>query len=118
MFQDPDTRQSVRWVVADALSFLDVATVTKQVITPALADPSDRIYQVVGLLIGLLRLRDEPEHDFLVRTCLQVDQGRPVHSWSTWLTAIVALGQIADPRDKELWLQSPTDTCQRPARVC
>ncbi|UCC62387.1 MAG: hypothetical protein JSV36_16670, partial [Anaerolineae bacterium] len=107
MFRDEDTRQSVRWPVVDALSLLDPALVTERVVDPILQDGvslgrPDKMNKSLAYLIGLLRLRKARAHDFLVEDCLGLDGDRPLPDWSTWSTAIVALGRIADQSDQGL----------------
>jgi hypothetical protein len=112
MFRSAETRQNVRWAVADALSLLDGARVTEEIVNPLLGELSSpggtglrnpaKIRKSLAYLIGLLRLRDERAHNFLVRECLGLEGKEGSKDWSTWATAITALGRIAAESDKKL----------------
>ena len=115
MFKSSDTRQAVRWPVADALSVLDLTLVTEQLIEPlfqayarrADTDPDrpNKIRKTLAYLIGQLRMNGAQAHDFLVGECMAVKDGRPVHDWSTWGTAIGALGRSADEADAAILVE-------------
>lgn len=66
-----------------------------------LAKPA-KIRKTLAYLIGLLRLVDTRARDYLVKQCLGIDGGQGSKDWSTWATAIVALGRIAADSDKKL----------------
>ncbi|MBN2391317.1 MAG: hypothetical protein JXR84_11355 [Anaerolineae bacterium] len=112
MFTSGETRQGVRWSVADALSLLDSARVTQAVVTPLLAELSNpagtslrnpaKVRKSLAYLIGLLRLRDKSAHDFLLQDCLGFDGKEGSKDWSTWATAITALGRVAVESDMKL----------------
>jgi hypothetical protein len=112
MFRSGETLQGVRWSVADALSLLDRARVTQSVVNPlldelcapggtSLRNPA-KIRKSLAYLIGLLRLRDEKAHDFLLQKCLGLKGEAGSKDWSTWATAITALGRVAVESDMKL----------------
>jgi hypothetical protein len=112
MFRSDDTRQNVRWAVADALSLLDSVLVTESLTEPLLheLDGPDRaelrqpakIRKTLAYLLGLLRQRDERVRNFLVRDCLGQEGAAGSGDWSTWATAIATLGRIASEPDRKL----------------
>lgn len=112
MFRSSETYQNVRWAVADALSLLDSAVVTEALVEPLLSEFSSpegaslpnaaKIRKSLAYLIGLLRLRDARAHNFLVQNCLGLEGEQGSKDWSTWATAIVALGRIAVEADNKL----------------
>ncbi len=115
MFTGGETLQAVRWSVADAFSLVDSALVTGVVVNPLLEELGrpgsgsgrhpDNIHRSLAYLIGLLRLRDERAHSFLVQGCLGLDGQEGPPDWRTWATAITALGRVAAPPDVELLAQ-------------
>ena len=112
MFKSGETRQRVRWAVADSLSLLDSALVTESLVNPLLRELSSpggkslphraEIGKSLAYLIGLLRLHDEGARNFLVQECLRLEGEEGSTNWGTWATAIVALGRIAAESDKKL----------------
>jgi hypothetical protein len=112
MFISGETRQGVRWSVADALSLLDSARVTRVVVNPlldelrapggtTLRNPA-KIRKSLAYLIGLLRLREKSAHDFLLQECLGLEGEEGSKDWSTWATTITALGRLAVESDMKL----------------
>jgi hypothetical protein len=121
MFTGAETSQSVRWAAADALSLLDSAHVTQSVVNPLLEefrspDPSARkratkIRKTLAYLSGLIRLRDDRAHDFLVQACLGLEgkKGtRATRDWRTWATAITALGRVGAEQNTQLLAEIAT----------
>ena len=53
---------------------------------------------------------DRNARDFLVKQCLGLEGGQGSHDWSTWATAIVALGRIAADSDKKLLAEIASGT--------
>ena len=108
MFLGDGTDMSVRWPVADALSLLDSARVTREVVEPLLGGagaapgPSPRTpgeHKALAYLIGLLRLRSKRARHFLLRDCLGFDGGQGSRDWSVLATAVRALGRVAGEAD-------------------
>jgi hypothetical protein len=112
MFTNSETRQNVRWSVADALSLLDGALVIDSVILPLLRELSSadgtglhdvhKIRKSLAYLIGLLRLRDRKARDFLVQQCLGLDGEPGPRDWRMWATAITAIGRVGVEADMKL----------------
>jgi HEAT repeat protein len=107
---DSTTPLPVRWAVADALAMTDPNWVTSQVVRPAIKDATGRPNGVqeewlnrdkcLAYLIGLIRSQEPEAQTFLVEHCL-----KQVHDTRVWITAIAAIGRLAN-RDSRQLLQS------------
>lgn len=105
-FQDESIPSSVRWAVTDALAMVDTTTISIRVLRPALGaikerDPSEQDQwlgrdKCLAYLIGLIRAQEPAAHDFLVDHCLSIKDMR------LWLTALEALGKLANLEDRQL----------------
>ena len=113
MFRSEKTPQSVRWAVADALALLDITQVSQSLTEPLLAELADplqrkqlkevaKLRKTLAYLLGLLHHRNYQVRKFLAQDCLGQEGSKGSRDWSTWATAIVALGRIASKEDRAL----------------
>jgi HEAT repeat protein len=106
-FKDKEMPSSVRWAVTDALAMVDTTTISSKVIQPALKElparePGEQVDwlgrdKCLAYLIGLIRAQEPAAHAFLVDHCLRSSDDLPL-----WLTAIEALGNLANLDDRQL----------------
>jgi hypothetical protein len=85
---------------------VDTTTITARVLRPVLEaiqkrDPGEQAKwlgrdKCLAYLIGLIRAQEPAAHDFLVDHCLSIKDTR------LWLTAMEALGRLANLEDRQL----------------
>ena len=101
-FLDPETTQSVRWALADALAMMDVRAVARVVVEPYLADLTRRDGEdeswkardkCVAYLIGLVRPPGPSPLSFLIDHCIMASGDMRL-----WLCAMQALARVGGPR--------------------
>jgi len=112
-FCDENTPSSVRWAVTDALSMVDTTTISVRVVRPALEAlkvraPSEHARwlgrdKCLAYLIGLIRAQEPAAHAFLVNHCL-----KSAKDLRLWLTAMEALGRLANLEDRQLLVDIAT----------
>ncbi len=101
-FTAPETPQSVRWALADALAMIDARAVTEQVITPALDRLAARdgdagrdwlaFEKSLSYLVGLVRTPGPRALSFLIEHCIDGS-----NDMRLWLCAMQALSRIGGP---------------------
>jgi hypothetical protein len=104
----------VRWAVADALAMDDSAKIAKDVVQPVRTDLLGRAAageampleqaRALAYLIGLIRSQEAADGEFLKDYCLG-----ETNSLRLWLTAIKALGRLANRDDRQLVVAIATD---------
>ncbi|UCG22921.1 MAG: hypothetical protein JSW55_12170, partial [Chloroflexota bacterium] len=111
---DATTPLPVRWAVADALAMANPNWVTSQVVRPAIKNAAGRPAGIqeewlnrdkcLAYLIGLIRSQEPEAQAFLVEHCL-----KQVHDTRVWITAIGAIGRLANRDSRQLLENMATD---------